>query len=115
MTLKTLRAYCLSKPGTSEEYPFGPEPPVYKVSGRMFALFSTKEAPVRLTLKLHPLNGQMARDMYRAVHPGYHMNKEHWNTIELDGTVPEHELQAWIDESYDLVVAKLPRALRGKL
>ena len=115
MNLETLHAHLLSMPGAAEDRPFRPDVPVYKVMGKMFAYVSPNQNPPWLTLKLHPTTGQLARSTHAAVHPGYHMNKEHWNTIELDGSVPEAEILAWIDEAYDLVVAGLTRAARAEL
>ena len=115
MTLDQIHTYLLSQPGAVEERPFAPDIPVYKVGGKMFALLSPDASPPRLTLKLDPLLGQQLRSAYPAVQPGYHMNKEHWNTIALDGSVPEKELLSWIDESYALVLSKLPRRLKETL
>lgn len=115
MTLETLRAFLVDRPGAIEDRPFRPEVPVYKVMGKMFAYLSPSHSPPWLTLKLAPILGQLVRSTHAAVRPGYHMNKEHWNTILLDGSVPGEEIMAWIDESYDLVVAGLPRAKHERL
>ncbi len=115
MDVDRLRAYLLSLPGAVEDFPFMPEIPVYKVQGKMFAYVSPEESPPRLTIKLDPLHGQVLRSTYDAVRPGYHMNKDHWNTVFLDGTVPEDELLTWIDDSYELVVEGLPARLRKAL
>jgi predicted DNA-binding protein (MmcQ/YjbR family) len=113
--VERLHEYLVGMPGAYEDRPFGPDVPVYKVMGRMFAYVSPREPHAWLTLKLDPVTGQLARSTHAAVHAGYHMNKEHWNTIVLDGTVPIDEIHAWIDESYDLVVAGLTRAKRAEL
>jgi len=115
MNLDRIRAYMLSLPGAVEERPFTPEIPVYKVMGKMFAYVSPDQSPPRLTIKLDPLHGQFLRATYDAVRPGYHMNKDHWNTVLLDGSIPEEELLTWIDESYELVVDGLPVRLRKAL
>jgi predicted DNA-binding protein (MmcQ/YjbR family) len=115
MDLATLHAYLLDRPGAIEDRPFGPEIPVYRVMGKMFAYILPKQVPPWLTLKLDPAAGQLARSTHASVRAGYHMNKEHWNTVILDGSVPETEIMAWIDESYDLVVAGLTRAKREEL
>ena len=115
MDLDRLHAYMLSLPGAVEERPFTPELPVYKVMGKMFAYVSPDDLPPRLTVKLDPLHGQLLRATYAAVLPGYHMNKEHWNTILLDGSVPEEEILSWVDESYELVVEGLPHRLKRRL
>jgi len=115
MTSKQVHDYLLSLPGAVEERPFTPEIPVYKVGGKMFAYASPNEVPAKITIKLDPLQGQMLRTTYEAVQAGYHMNKEHWNTITLDGSIPDEELLSWIDESYMLVFSKLPQRIRKQL
>jgi len=105
----------LSKPDTLEERPFVPEIPVYKVGGKMFAYLSPKESPPRITLKLEPLHGQLLRSSYPAVRPAYRMNKDHWNTVLLDGSISEEELLCWVDESYNLVVENLPHRKRARI
>ena len=115
MIIDTIRKQLLALPGATEDRPFGPEIPVFKVMGKMFAYLSPDRDPPWLTLKLDPAMGQLARSTYPSVHAGYHMNKVHWNTIFLDGSVPETEILAWIEESYELVVAGLPRARREHL
>ncbi len=115
MNLDRLHGYMLSLPGAVEERPFTPETPVYKVMGKMFAYVSPDQSPPRLTIKLDPLHGQLLRATYDAVRLGYHMNKDHWNTVLLDGSIPEEELLTWIDESYELVVDNLPVRLRRAL
>lgn len=103
------RDYLLSKPEAWEDYPFGPGPAVFKVKQKMFALLMTDNSGVRLNLKCDPVQAQMLRDVFEAVQPGYHMNKRHWNTVLLDGSLPDGEIQRMIDHSYTLVV----RGLRG--
>ncbi len=115
MDVDSLTAYMLSLPGAVEERPFTPEIPVFKVMGKMFAYVSPDESPPRVTIKLDPLHSQLLRATYDGVRPGYHMNKDHWNTVLLDGSVPEEELLSWIDESYELVVNNLPVRLRKAL
>lgn len=115
MELKQLAGYLLSKKGATEETPFGPEALVYKVMGKMFALVAWQADPLTLTLKCEPGQALLWRDVYPAVRPGYHMNKAHWNTLTLDGTIPTAELLGMIDDSYDLVVKSLTRAQRETL
>ncbi|MCO5179395.1 MAG: MmcQ/YjbR family DNA-binding protein [Anaerolineae bacterium] len=115
MELKQIAAYLLNKKGTTEETPFGPEALVYKVMGKMFALVAWEADPLTLTLKCEPGQALLLRDIYPAVLPGYHMNKTHWNTITLDGTIPAAELWGMIDDSYELVVQSLTRAQRATL
>ncbi|RYG05302.1 MAG: MmcQ/YjbR family DNA-binding protein [Chitinophagaceae bacterium] len=108
MDIETFRTYCLSFPETTEEFPFGPDTLVYKVRGKMFALTDI-ESFVSINIKCDPEVAVELRERYPAVQPGYHMSKKHWNTIEMDGSVPEKLLREWIRNSYDLVVAKLPK------
>jgi predicted DNA-binding protein (MmcQ/YjbR family) len=93
----------------TEGTPFGEDVLVLKVAGKIFALSSVDEVPPRANLKCDPELALDLRDRYEEVTPGYHMNKKHWNTIELGGTIPEAELRAMVDHSYDLVVAHLPK------
>ena len=112
MELATLRAYLLAKPGAEETFPFDPVTLVAKVGGRMFALVGLDEAPLRLNLKCLPERAELLRELYPAVLPGYHMNKRHWNTVVLDGSLPPEDVFAMIDDSYRLVLQGLPRARR---
>lgn len=114
LTEQQLREYCLTKRGAEETYPFG-EVPVFKVMGKMFALVSVNENPPTITLKCNPTLGQLQREKYPAVKPGYHMNKQHWNTVTVDGSIPPDELREMIDDSYELVVKGLTRAEREAL
>jgi predicted DNA-binding protein (MmcQ/YjbR family) len=115
MKLEELRSYLLAKKATTEETPFGPEALVYKVMGKMFALVAWEADPLTISLKCEPGEALFLRDLYPAVRPGYHMNKKHWNTVTLDGSIPEHEVRGMIDDSYELVVQSLTRAAREKL
>lgn len=115
MNLEQLRAILLSKKGATEERPFGPEALVFKVMGKMFALVPDADPAPSISLKCDPSQALFLRDLYPAVKPGYHLNKQHWNTITLDGTVPETELLGIIDDSYDLVVKGLTRAQKEQL
>ena len=108
------REYCLTKPRTTEGTPFGETVLVFKVAGKMFALMSLDEVPVTANLKCDPDLALQLRDRYEQVRPGYHMNKKHWNTVEIEGGIPEIELRKMIDHSYELVVNALPRARRSK-
>jgi predicted DNA-binding protein (MmcQ/YjbR family) len=108
-------AACAAKPGSAEDYPFGDEVAVFKVAARMFALVPLGTAPASVSLKCDPGLAVSLRDRYAAITPGYHLNKRHWNTVLLDGSVPDEELAELIDHSYDLVVAALTRAQRDGL
>ena len=102
----------LSLPGAEECTPFGPDVLVYKVGGKMFALAVPDEFPSRINLKCDPERALLLREEYDAVLPGYHMNKRHWNTVVLDGSLPAKLVGDLIEHSYGLVVASLPKALR---
>jgi predicted DNA-binding protein (MmcQ/YjbR family) len=115
MQTDTFREYCLGKPNATESTPFGPDNLVFKVGGKMFALLSCDEVPARVNLKCNPDLAWELRDRYEQVQPGYHMNKKHWNTVELGAGIPEPELRKMIDHSYNLVVSGLSRATRSKL
>jgi predicted DNA-binding protein (MmcQ/YjbR family) len=115
MNLETLRAWLLAKPGAVATYPFGPQPLVVKVGGKMFALVGEDARPLDVSLKCEPAHAQFLRDTFPAVQPGYHLNKEHWNTVTLDGSIAEEGIRAMIDESYRLVVQGLSRAVRRRL
>jgi len=108
-------AACAAKPGAVEDYPFGDEVAVFKVAGRMFALVSLGPAPGSVSLKCDPDLAADLRRRYAGITPGYHLNKRHWNTVALDGSVPGEEVLELIDHSYDLVVARLTRAQRDQL
>lgn len=115
MDFVALRAYLASKPGATEDLPFGPDPLVFKVGGKMFALVGFRTEPVRVSLKCDPFHAQVLREQYTAVQPGYHLNKRHWITVVLDGSMPDAQIQGLIDESYALVVAGLSRAVRQRI
>ena len=110
MDLADFREYCLTKPGASEETPFGPDVLVFKVGGKMFALAALDELPTTVNLKCDPDLALDLRDRYEQVRPGYHMNKKHWNTVEIEGGIADAELRKMIDHSYQLVVKRLERS-----
>lgn len=112
MNFDSLRSYLLAKPGAVEEFPFDTITLVIKAGGKMFALISTNEDPLRMNLKCDPAKAEILREIYPAILPGYHMNKRHWNSLILDGSIPETEIRSMVDESYDLVVQGLPKARR---
>ncbi len=113
--LDSLRAYCLAKPGAQEGYPFGPGALVMKVGGKLFAIIGDEADPPAVSLKCEPEIAVTLRSRYPAVAPGYHLNKRHWNTVALDGSIPDRLVREWIDDSYDLVLEALPRAVRDGL
>jgi len=114
MDLAAFREYCLAKPGASEGTPFGETVVVFKVAGKMFALAALDEIPTTVNLKCDPDLALELRDRYEQVRPGYHMNKKHWNTVELEAGVPAAEVRKMIDHSYDLVVKSLPKGKARK-
>ena len=109
MDLAQFREYCLSKSCATESTPFGPDVLVFKISDKMFALAALDEVPITANLKCDPDLALELRDRYEQVTPGYHMNKRHWNTVEIEGGIPDTELRKMIDHSYDLVAKGLPR------
>ncbi len=109
MDLAQFREYCLSKPRATEGTPFGPDVLVFKVGGKMFALAALDDVPTTVNLKCDPDLALDLRDRYDEVRPGYHMNKKHWNTVEIQGAIPHVELRKMIDHSYDLVAKSLPK------
>src|ERR1700747_3327070 len=110
MDLALFREYCLSKPRATEGTPFGPDVLVFKVAGKRFALAALDEIPPRVNLKCDPDLALDLRDHYEQVTPGYHMNKKHWNTVEIASGIPTTELRKMIDHSYKLVTKSLSKA-----
>jgi predicted DNA-binding protein (MmcQ/YjbR family) len=106
MNIETLREYCLSKPAVEETLPFGPDTLVFKVNGKIFLLTGLDEPVLSFNVKCDPELALELRASYPAVQPGYHMNKKHWNTVIVDGSIPVKFLKEWIDHSYDLVRPK---------
>lgn len=115
MTREDILALCAGLPGAVQEYPFGDGVLVFKVGGKMFALVPLDGAPAVVNLKCDPSVALELRARHPAVRPGYHQDKRHWNTVSLDGTIDDDELRWMVDHSYELVVARLPRAVRDSL
>ncbi len=115
MNRKALRDYCLQQQAVVAEFPFGSEAEVFKVLGKMFALIPVDAEPPTISLKCDPVLAEMLRQTYPAVVPGYHMNKRHWNTVTVDGSIPEDEVLEMIDNSYALVVKGLSKSQREQL
>jgi len=113
MKREEFRKHCLAKKGVTEEFPFAMAVAVFKVRGKMFALADTDFR--RINLKCDPVLAIELRERYRGVTPGYHMNKRHWNSIAVDGSLDDGLVYGWVDHSYDLVVSRLPRARREEL
>jgi predicted DNA-binding protein (MmcQ/YjbR family) len=113
MRREEIVGYCLGKPGAVQTSPFGEGVAVFKVAGKLFALCPVDADPPEVSLKCDPALATALRSTYRAVRPGDHLNKRHWNTVTLDGSVDDDEVAEWIDHSYELVVARLPRTGRA--
>lgn len=114
-TLETLTDYMLAKPGTTFSYPFGEGTRVFKVLDKMYALISEDIQPLRFNLKCDPEDAQALRAQYDAIIPGYHQNKQHWNSLMMDGSLPDKLVHELIDHSYDLVVSKMSGTKQKKL
>ena len=115
MTRDDVLATCLDLPGAEETYPFGEEVAVIKVGGRMFALVPLVDGPQSVNLKCEPGRALELRAAYAGIRPGYHQNKQHWNTVDLDGSVEDDVVRGLIADSYGLVVAGLPRLIRAEV
>jgi predicted DNA-binding protein (MmcQ/YjbR family) len=115
MNFEATRAYLLLRPGAWEDFPFGPDVYVYKIESKMFATLAMERGVARTNLKCDPEEAQFLRSMFEAVLPGFHMNKRHWNTVVLDGSIPRGEIERMIDRSFGLVVKSLKKAERQAL
>lgn len=105
MDIESLREYCMNLPDVTEGFPFDETTLVFKVKGKMF-LLTDLEGQLSMNVKCNPEKAIELRENYSCVKPGYHMNKKHWNTIEIDGSIPDHQLKEWISDSYKLVLKK---------
>ena len=112
MTAAELHDHCLAFPGSAETFPFGTETSVFKVAGKMFALSRLEQRPLQVSVKCEPLHAEQLREAHPAVLAGYHLNKRHWNTLIIDGSLPDGLIQDMVEDSYDLVVSGLPRSRR---
>jgi predicted DNA-binding protein (MmcQ/YjbR family) len=108
MNIESFREYCLRKNGVTESFPFDETTLVFKVSNKMFAL-TDLESEFSINLKCEPEKAIELRERYPSVLPGYHMNKRHWNTIVIDGSIDDDIILGWVDDSYDLIVESLPK------
>ena len=115
MNAPELREWCLEQNGAIEDFPFTPEHSVFKVHGKMFALSALERNPLEVSVKCEPELAVALRASYPAIRPGYHLNKRHWNTITLDGSLPDQLVRDLIEDSYDLVVSALPKRVRAQL
>lgn len=114
MNIETFRNVCLALPGVTEEFPFDQNTLVFKVMGKMFAATDVQVFK-SINLKVEPEQGAVLREQYASVLPGYHMNKKHWITVLMDGSIADKEVKRWIETSYQLVVAQLPKAKQQQL
>ena len=115
MDAPELRRWCLAQTGAVEDFPFGPESSVFKVAGKMFAISALDRTPLEVSVKCEPELAVQLRASYAAIRPGYHLNKRHWNTVTLDGSLPEQLLRDLVEDSYDLIVSALPERERKQL
>ena len=115
MNIETLREYCLSKKAVTEDFPFGEDTLVFMVLNKIFLLVSLSSNPLQFNAKCDPDKAIELRDQYDVVQPGYHMNKKHWNTIIMNGSLSNAQLKEMIDDSYNLIVQSLPKKERENL
>ena len=115
MNVELLREYCLSKKAVTEDFPFGESTLVLRVKNKIFLLVALDAAPLQFNAKCDPEKAVELREAYDAIKPGYHMNKKHWNTIVIDGSIPNKLVKEMIDDSYDLIVQSLPKKIRDEL
>jgi predicted DNA-binding protein (MmcQ/YjbR family) len=115
MNAAELRDCCLEPAGAFEDFPFTAEHSVFKVHGKMFALSALERTPLEVSVKCEPELAVELRNSYPAIRAGYHLNKRHWNTITLDGSLPDQLVRDMIEDSYDLVVSALPKRVQKEL
>jgi predicted DNA-binding protein (MmcQ/YjbR family) len=109
VTPDELRRWCLERPDAEQTFPFGQEVSVFKVRGKMFALSNLGARPLTVSVKCDPELADQLRRAYPAIRPGYHLNKRHWNTVTLDGSLPDPMVRDLVEDSYDLVASPPPR------
>jgi predicted DNA-binding protein (MmcQ/YjbR family) len=115
LTADRIKLLCLRQPGAEETFPFSAELSVFRVGGKIFALSGLAARPLTISLKCVPEIATKLRIEYAAITAGYHLNKQHWNTVLIDGSVPDDLVRELIEDSYDLVRSKLPRVVRTAL
>ena len=116
MSPAALRKLCLSFPGAWEDFPFGEVSSVFKVEKKLFAISALDASPLVVSVKCEPELAEQLRGSYPGkVVPGYHLNKRHWNTVLCDGSLPDQMVRDMVEDSYDLIVAAMPRAVRERL
>ena len=115
MNARELRDWCLEHEGAVEDFPFTAEHSVFKVRGKMFAISALEREPLEVSVKCEPELAVELRNSYAAIRPGYHLNKRHWNTITLDGSISDQLVRDLVEDSYDLVVSALPKRVQKEL
>lgn len=115
MNIEELRQHCIVKPGFSEDFPFDNETLVFRVAGKIFLLIPVNAHPLRFNAKCDPERAVELRGQYDSIQPGYHMNKQHWNTIQVDGSVPKKLVMELVDHSYELIKSSLTKKQRENL
>ncbi|HON79475.1 MAG TPA: MmcQ/YjbR family DNA-binding protein [Spirochaetota bacterium] len=115
LTLKKIRSYCSRKKGVSEDFPFDMETLVLRVGSKIFLLSDINEKPFRMNLKCDPFRSMVLREKYNQITPGYHMNKKHWNTVLVDGVIPDNEVLELVDHSYELVLKGMKKSERDEI
>ena len=115
MNIESLRSYCLAKKSVTEDFPFGDDVMVFRVAGKIFLLVPLITSPLQFNAKANPDKAIELREQYDAVQPGYHMNKKHWNTVVVDGSIPQKLIKEMIDDSYNLILQSLPKKIRDEL
>ena len=115
MNIETLREYCISKKAVTEDFPFGETTLVFRVMNKIFLLVALDAAPLQFNAKCDPEKAIELREAHDAIKPGYHMNKKHWNTVVIDGSISSALIKEMIDNSYNLIVQSLPKKLKEEL
>ncbi len=115
MNVEELRDLALSFPAVEECFPFDEDTLVFKVMGKIFLMVALEKSPVFFNFKARPEDGLKYRERYPAITPGYHSDKRHWNSLQLDGSIPSEETARFIKDSYDLIVASLPKYKQKEL
>lgn len=113
--MKTWIDYCMTLRGTTLTTPFGPDTLVMKISNKMYALFPADSTYSSVSLKCEPIRAEALREQHPEITPGYHLNKQHWNTVALDGNLSDEEIQSLIDHSYECVIRKMTKAERAAI
>lgn len=115
MDLETIRNYCLSKPGTTEDFPFDADTLVIRVMGKIFVFLPLDRIPPTISVKGDPVENEMLRESYEGITGAYHLNKKYWNALDLEAGIPDGLITRLLDQSYSLVAAGLPKAVRIQL